>query len=603
MHLVVRELHNTQPPTTTSNARGQSPAPAGQTANTQRPTPTQTPFGPQPPPGFPRRNPIQPTTAAFPPHGPPQSAPPVNPNPDAAAAFQQQHQNMSNWLTHLQRESMTRAIANQNQRSRATLGMRGIGDLGQHNQEPPGGRASPALGHYYRETTGPNGQTYQVETIIRGSGSNLGGHNGGLSPVEVQNMLRSADMSQATAAMTNAMHRSASGASLHSLYSRPLNQPGVTTPAHPLSDSRATSGRATPDASARSVSGSSNVAGAGGPTSHSRQGVDVYILSSPEGPRGLLVNNNTSETFYTPRLPAPHSNLRLRSLISPISTAPGTPLHGREETQNSAQFGGEQQPQEQGPNQHGGHAHPLLPDGQADPDNPNEAGLPPLLMQVWPHLWLIFRLGIFVWFFTSPQSSWSRWLSVVGMAVFIFVLSIGALHNVADLAWRPFAQQLENMLPRLEQPHPRLEGAQAHQQGENRELAPADMAARLIADRARENWLQAQIRRIEQAGLLFLASIAPGVAERHIANLEAEARAERQRLEAEAAEAARRQEEEEEAAAAAAAATVDAATNGEAGTAAASQQAQETATPNQPEAEGQGGVSGDQGVQPNPVPT
>jgi len=36
---------------------------------------------------------------------------------------------------------------------------------------------------------------------------------------------------------------------------------------------------------------------------------------------------------------------------------------------------------------------------------------------------------------------------------------------------------------------------------------------------------------------LFLASIAPGVAERHIANLEAAARAERERIEAEAREA------------------------------------------------------------------
>ena len=598
MHLVVREMSNSQPASTATSARGQSPASGGQTPNTQRPTPTaQTTFGPQPP-GFPRWGPVIPTTAAFPPpHGPPQSGPPANPNPDAAAAFQQQHQNMSNWLTHLQRESIARALANQNQRSRATLGMRGIGDPGQHGQEPPvgpGGRASPALGHYYRETIGPNGQTYQVETIIRGSGPNPAANNGGLSPAEVQSMLRSADMSQATAAMTNAIHRSASGASLHSLYSRPLNQPGVTSPAHPLSDSRAPSGRATPDASARSVSGGSNATGTSGLTSRPRQGVDVYILSSPEGPRGLLVNNSTSETFYTPRLRNQPSNLRLRSLVSPISTTPGTPLQAREETQHNTQYG-EQQPQDQGPNQQAAQAHPQLPDGQADPDNPNEAGLPPLLIQVWPHIWLIFRLGIFVWFFTSPQSSWSRWFSVVGMAVFIFILSIGALHNIADLAWRPVAQQLENMLPRLEQPQPqpRPDGAQGHQQGENREPEPADMAARLLAERERESWFQGQIRRIERAGLLFLASIAPGVAERHIANLEAEAGAERQRREAEAAEAARRQEEE----------AGNAEISEETDAMAASQQAQESAAPADPEAEGQGGVSRDQRVQPDPVPT
>lgn len=586
MHLVVREMPASQPPIATS-ARGQSPAPASQTTNTQRPNPPQAHFGPQPPPGFPRRNPVQPTPGPFPPHGAAQSASPVNPTPDAAAAFQQQQQNMSNWLTHLQREAMTRAMANQNQRSRATMGMRGVGDSGPHNvghgQEPHSGRASPALGHYYREQVGPNGQTYQVETIIRGSGPNQSGNNGGLTPAEVQTMLRGADVAQATATMTNAMHRSASGPSLHSLYNRPLSQPGVTAPAHPLPDSRAPSGRETPDPGARSVSGGSNAAGAGWSTSQPRQGVDVYILSSPEGPRALLVNNNTSETYYTPRLPTQASNPRLRSLVSPIGTTPGTPQQGREETQHNAHYG-EQQQQGQAQNQQAGQAHPPLPDGQADPDNPNEAGLPPLLLQVWPHIWLIFRLAIFVWFFTSPQSSWSRWLSVVGMAVFIFILSIGALHNFADLAWRPIAQQLENMLPRLEQPQ--AEGAQGQ---ENRDPEPAELAARLIAQREQENWIQGQIRRIERAGLLFLASIAPGVAERHIANLEAEARAERQRREAEAAEAARRQEEE--------------AGNAEAGGEPGAEASEQAQGQTQPAAEGQDGVGRDIGVPPNPVAT
>lgn len=60
-----------------------------------------------------------------------------------------------------------------------------------------------------------------------------------------------------------------------------------------------------------------------------------------------------------------------------------------------------------------------------------------------------------------------------------------------------------------------------------------------MAERRRQSWFTAQVRRIERAGLLFLASIAPGVAERHIANLEAETRAEE----------ARRREEEEAAAA------------------------------------------------------
>lgn len=88
-------------------------------------------------------------------------------------------------------------------------------------------------------------------------------------------------------------------------------------------------------------------------------------------------------------------------------------------------------------------------------------------------------------------------------------------------------------------------GPGAQGQGRDQDPDPADMAARLVAQRERENWLQGQIRRVERASLLFLASIAPGVAERHIANMEAEARAERQRAE-EAAEAARRENEQAE---------------------------------------------------------
>ncbi|KAJ3537087.1 hypothetical protein NM208_g6460 [Fusarium decemcellulare] len=69
------------------------------------------------------------------------------------------------------------------------------------------------------------------------------------------------------------------------------------------------------------------------------------------------------------------------------------------------------------------------------------------------------------------------------------------------------------------------------------------MARRLVAQhQGPESWILSQVRRLERAGLLFLASIAPGVAERHIANLEAAARAERERREAEAAAAAAAEE-------------------------------------------------------------
>lgn len=573
MHLVVREALPSQTSTSTSTTatattRGPSPAPASVPTPAQRPTQSAPQLGPH--------TTHTTTSTIFRRHQQPQAASlfPTHTTGhaphDAAAAAHQHHlhhqavhqqavhqptttipntpQQMSHWLTQLQRESLARMQSAQ--RTRASMGMRGIGDNG--GQETNSGRASPALGHYYRETVGPNGQVYQVETIIRGgpgsSSQGIGG--GGLSPADVQGLLRGADLSQLASQVNSGVHRSASNSSLHNRFTNP----GVTVPAYPTTESRNVSGRATPDLSVRSVSGSHQDAW-GPPPPPGRSGVDVYILSSPEGPRALLVNNTTSETYYSPRLRAQASHPRLRTLAnftSPTGTVSDNPIQQirPEDTQ--------QQPQHQAPDpQPQGqalHQEPVpIGEGLGHPHNP-QPGLPPLLVRAGPHIWLLIRLGIFVWLFTTPNSSWSRWLSVIGLAIFVFVVNIGVLNNAAEGAWRPLLQQLQNMLPRLEnqqleheehraRPGGREQGGDAA--GNGREPDPADMAARLVAQRQeRPGWFQGQLRRVERASLLFLASLAPGVAEEHIANLETEARQERQRREAEAAEAARQAEAE-----------------------------------------------------------
>lgn len=555
MHLVLREVAPSHTSSTTATTtRGHSPAPAAIPSPAQRPAQPAPQLGPQPPSGF-RRAPVQSTPSPFLslggggqqlqepatstlPHHLPHQQPPTIPTT---------HQQMSSWLTQLQRESMNRNLA-QGQRTRAGMGMRGIGD--NSGQETNSGRASPAVGHYYRETIGPNGQMYQVETIIRGGpGAPSQANGGGLSPADVQSLLRSADLSQMASAMNGGVHRSASNSSLHNRFTNP----GVTVPAYPTADSRVPSGRATPDPSVRSVSGGHQ--DAWGQPPPGRSGVDVYILSSPEGPRALLVNNTTSETYYSPRLRTQPSHPRLRNLAnftSPTSTGTENPMQQirPEDTHQPPQHQApEQQPQGQALN-----AEPVpVGEGLGHPHNPHP-GLPPLLVRAAPHIWLLIRLGIFVWLFTTPNSSWSRWLSIIGLAIFVFVVNIGVLNNAAEGAWRPLLQQLQNMLPRLEnqqaqqdEHQPRHQGRAGQEQGgepggNGREPNPADMAERLVA--RRQGWLQAQLRRVERASLLFLASLAPGVAEEHIANLENEARAERQRREAEAAEAARQAEAE-----------------------------------------------------------
>lgn len=391
---------------------------------------------------------------------------------------------MTNWLTHLQREAMTRALVNQNQRGRAQAGMRGIGDqagnIGGQPAEANSRQASPAPGYaIHREAIGPNG----------------------LSPADVQNLIRGADAQQAAQAISTAMQRSASGASLHN---RPPTQPGVTTTIYQTvrAGSRPASGRATPVPGSRSTSVAPTTHQ---PSSQPQHGVEVYILSSPEGPRGILVNGTVSDMHFTPRLQA-------QPQAQPQVHAP-QPQQAPVEPQPAG----------------GAFAHP---------NNPMPAGIAPLAMQFWQPVWLAIRLMVFIWIFTAQGASWSRWLTVITLAVLVFVLSTGMLNRIAEQVWRPIARHMENLLPALDQPNRHRE-ARGNQQGEARDGAaqpdpdPAQMAARLMAERqGQDTWLTAQFRRLERAGLLFLASIAPGVAERHIENIEAEARAERARVEA-----------------------------------------------------------------------
>lgn len=508
--------------------------------------------------------------------------------PEQAAAFQHHHQNMTQWLSHIQREAMARALVNQNQRNRAQMGMRGIGDTAGAPHNTAGdnggsGRGSPAPGHtIYREHIGPNGHTYQVETVIRTSAPPT--PNGGMTPVDVHNIIRGADATQATHAMTSAMQRSGSGTSIHN---RPLTQPGVTSAAFPNIGFMPGNDRATPDpATVRPASMFNLATTAPGSSPPAGQGMDVYILSSPEGPRALLVNHSNMQTYYTPRLrnqasypqlrySAPnlgsdlqnqarlhhhhhHHHHHPRQVQQPQSQQQQQqqqpppqaqhqqvhPQHAQYQQLNQHLPQQDQQVQAQGQNQV--QVHQDVPPGVGimHPGNPPvAAAVPALLLQLWPQIWLLFRLALFVWFFTSPDASWSRWFTIITVAVVIFIMSTGQLNALGDLARRVLGRHLENLIPPLEQPGGPRNAAQDQQNapaGQNRDPNPADLAARLVAQhRGQESWVMEQIRRVERASLLFLASIAPGVAERHIANLEALERAVRLRREAEAAEAAR----------------------------------------------------------------
>ncbi|KAK8067089.1 ubiquitin family protein [Apiospora hydei] len=524
-------------------------------------------------------------------------------------------------------------LINQNQRERAAAGLNGAQDMNNVAANPrsasgintPGRTASPlqpdGTRTVVREGVGPNGQQWRItvnESITANpnmqrnprTGSpfsmadvqNLwrppsgapqprsvphGTQPGGVPGPEPPNIARAADAGQAaTRVIADAMRRNASTSSLASLsaHSQPI-APGVTTPLIP---SRSASAAGTPDparAASRNFSVLNNPPQAPGTSSSP----EVFILSSPEGPRALLFNGSHG-TYVTPQQPqVPFVNrafaqqMPLQPVQFPImgpqpfapapQRAPMGGIWAPTPAENAAfQLRNQQQQQHhRQPHQQQGHAPVQAPAPHGLP-NPPQIQLPPghgvghphanvqiraiALGQIWPHIWMILRLILFIWWFTSPTSSWSRWFTVITIAVTLFLFNAGLLNPLAEQAWVPMRRHLENLMP-LADNHGRnpvarrRNGRAENANGGQQPTTPAETAERLVQERrqANANWFMNQVRRLERASILFLASIAPGVAERHIANVEAEARAERQRqeaAEATAAEAARAAEENQE---------------------------------------------------------
>lgn len=273
----------------------------------------------------------------------------------------------------------------------------------------------------------------------------------------------------------------------------------------------------------------------------------VYILTSPSGPRALLINN--SETFYTPRASRTRQNVSLggRDLL-------GLPEYRNRNAQRARGAHGNRQ-----------RANEAAPVEFAPIHNRAQRPAVPVVLQLFNVLWLIVRLVGFVWFFTSGNSSWSRFFLMTGLAVVVFLINTGVLtgvfNGVAEQFWGPIRRHLENLIP-LAGPDAALvpaanaevvprngaAGAGAQPRLPNGQLDETQVAARLLElhrqRQAQPGWVITQIRRAEHAALLFVASLIPGVGERHITarnnaarEAEAAAQAERNRIEAENAEA------------------------------------------------------------------
>jgi hypothetical protein len=419
-------------------------------------------------------------------------------------------------------------------------------------QQTSSGRASPSIQPLPEHTTthtrhhiGPNGERWQVtvnETtsfVGQQPHHNIHHHvpHNPANPVEnLQSILRNADRILAARNLQNNMQQiaatgqpiMANSASLG--HQQPGNNQGSASAAVPTlttsTNSPAPSMPSTqpPNANIHGVAGATLI-----PANPGSIDPMVYLLSSPQGPRALLLSN--SETFYTPRQPS-----RRRQNASPNNNQPQTPdarvNAAREMRDRMAQYQNELNARNlNGQNNQAIPAQPVAANAHVNAGAAAQRG---------PMIWLVVRLAVFVWFFTSGNSSWTRFLLMSALAVGVFVYNTGLLNGVAEQVWGPIRRHVEALIP-LAGPVPPPPAAQnqpvedgaapARRPGEP---DPAVVAARLIEQHRAANagWLMTQIRRAEHAALLFLASLVPGVGERHIAAREAEtaaALAERQR--------------------------------------------------------------------------
>ncbi|KAI9651472.1 MAG: hypothetical protein M1829_002801 [Trizodia sp. TS-e1964] len=136
-----------------------------------------------------------------------------------------------------------------------------------------------------------------------------------------------------------------------------------------------------------------------------------------------------------------------------------------------------------------------------------------------PHFWSIARWMIFVYVFAGT-GGWRRLSLLIVCATLGFAAQVGLFNGLVDLLWGPLRRYLESLLPTPD----RLANGGNGNGGTaaidtNRIPEVAEAATRLVQNRQIRNreWLLRNIRRFERIFLILLASLVPGVGERHVA--------------------------------------------------------------------------------------
>ena len=244
----------------------------------------------------------------------------------------------------------------------------------------------------------------------------------------------------------------------------------------------------------------------------------VYVLSSPNGPQALLVSpsglygtpwlqpgmpamGHGSLPTMVPQIPIPTTNPPLPT-VQPDEANAGQPLINNPDPAQDQQVQHQQQQQQQA-NQ----ARELLR----------------ILIPLGGHLWLFIRLFGFVYFFTAGGSY--RRAILLGLCAFlVFIAQTGIFRPVLQHVWEPLRRHAVGLLPigTNDQLERILRNDQVGYRIPPEQEPTVENAQRRILEleqriRATETPFRSMLRRVERAIALFIASLVPGVGERHMA--------------------------------------------------------------------------------------
>jgi hypothetical protein len=274
---------------------------------------------------------------------------------------------------------------------------------------------------------------------------------------------------------------------------------------------------------------------------------ELFLLSSPQGPVGLLFDQHGTYTTAPMVSTLPFQSFTTqfaqnRQLIAGLGhqMAQGSnQLHTqlaslRPTPTQQPETGGQAHDQNQAQNQMQNQNQNANANANANANQPEENDR---MVNVFGHLWLIFKLAAFVYFFAGGGGLY-RPIMLGIVAGVVYLAQVGVFQEQFNLVRRHFEAlfPVGALADHVAQPNNQR---QTQQRGN---LSPEEAARRLLQQRRDERfgWIRDSMRTVERAFALFVASLFPGVGERMV-----HAQEERERLERVAAQEERERQEEE----------------------------------------------------------